>query len=109
MEAVDRSTLDAIAAWATKHEKVRRVWVIGSRAGGTAHEGADLDIALELAPAPDGEETIAEWMVHADEWRAELQSGLRPKVDLQWVDPDTASNETRDAASEGKLLAYERH
>jgi hypothetical protein len=48
-------------------------------------------------------------MAHAEEWRTELQSGLRPKVDLQWVDPDTASNETRDAASEGKLLACEPH
>jgi ketosteroid isomerase-like protein len=45
----------------------------------------------KLIAAPDGEETIAEWMAHAEEWRTELQSGLRPKVDLQWVDPDTAS------------------
>ena len=55
------------------------------------------------------ERSTLEWMAHAGEWRAELQSELRPRVDLQWVDPDTASNEVRDAAAEGKLLAHERH
>lgn len=109
MEAIDRSTLDAIAAWASTHDKVRRVWVLGSRAGGTAREGADLDLALELVPAPDGEDTLAQWMTHAEEWRAQLQAGIGPNVDLQWVDPDTASNELRDRAGEGKVLAYERH
>ncbi len=109
MEAIDRSTLDAIAAWAGKHDEVRRVWVLGSRAAGTADRDDDLDLALEIAPAPAGADTMAQWMTHADRWREELQAGLRPKVDLQWVDPDTASGEVLDAAAEGKLLAYERH
>lgn len=109
MEGIDSRTLEAIAAWAARHDEVRRVWVIGSRAGAAAREGDDLDLALELAPAPDGEETLVRWMTHADAWRSELQARVGPRIDLQWVDPDTASNEVRDAAAQGKTLAYERH
>ena len=109
MEAIERRTLDAIAAWARTHEKVRRVWVIGSRAGGTAQRESDLDVAVELVPVPDSEETLSEWMANADSWRDELQRRVGPKkIDLQWVDADAGSRRTRADAAEGKVLAYER-
>ena len=109
MQAIDRSTLDAIAAWAGKHEEVRRVWVVGSRASGAAGRDDDLDLALEIAPAAEGSDTIAEWMAHDEQWRAELQASVRPRVDLQWVDADIGNGAVRAAADEGKVLAYERH
>jgi predicted nucleotidyltransferase len=108
MEAIERRTLEAIAAWAGKHEKVRRVWVIGSRASGTARPGSDLDIAVELEPTPDGDETLPDWVANAEAWRDELQQHVAPKVDLQWVDPIAGSGATRGEAAEGKVLAYER-
>lgn len=108
MEAVEKQTLDAIAAWARTHEEVRRVWVIGTRAAGTARAGADLDVAVELVPVADSEETLPEWIAHADAWRAELQRRVRPKVDLEWVDADQGSEAIRSEAREGKILAYDR-
>jgi predicted nucleotidyltransferase len=108
MEAIDRQSLEEIAAWASRHGQVRRVWVIGSRARGTARADSDLDIAIELTPVADSEETMPEWVAHAEAWRAELQRRLRPTVDLKWVDADHGSRDTRAAAAEGKLLAYER-
>lgn len=108
MEAIDRQALEAIAAWASRHDEVRRVWVIGSRARGTAQPESDLDVAIELVPVPDSEETMPAWMANAEAWREELQQRVRPKVDLKWVDADHGSPDTRRAAAEGQLLAYER-
>jgi hypothetical protein len=108
MEAVERRTLEEIAAWARTHEEVRRVWVIGRRAAGTAQGDSGLDVAVELVPVADSEETLPKWVANADAWRAELQRRVRPKVDLEWVDADAASSETRREAREGRILAYER-
>jgi predicted nucleotidyltransferase len=108
MEAIESRTLEAIAAWAGTHDKVRRVWVVGSRARGTARPESDLDIAVELEPTPDGDETLPEWVANAEAWRDELQQRVEPKVDLQWVDAIGGSGGTRADAAEGKVLAYER-
>ncbi len=89
-----------LARWAAEHPQIRRVWVSAGR------NGAPLDIALELAPVGDSEETFSVWMARADAWRAQLASRLPCAVELEWIDPDANLNVRR--ARDTRTLVYER-
>lgn len=69
-----------IVEWAAAHPKIRRVWVFGS---GT-------DVAVELQPVADSEETLPVWMANCEQWRRELQDRTGQAVRLEWRDPDVA-------------------
>jgi len=99
---------DAIARWAATNPYIRRVWVYGSRAKGTHRPDSDIDIAVELEPVADSEEALTVWMAHAGAWRWQLQSGISPKVDLEWFDPDGTTRVVEAGLDEAKVLIYER-
>jgi hypothetical protein len=82
----------ALIAWAEAVPRIRRVWVTGDR-----------DMAIELEPVPDSEESIQVWIAHAEEWQLQLERCTGSHVDLEWFDPDV------DAPLSGKaFLAYDR-
>ena len=92
----------SIASWAAQHPQIRRVWMLLA-----AKEGR-VDVALELAPVGDSEETFGVWMARADKWRSQLESRLPFAVDLEWIDPDGASRAARVRTGEARTLVYER-
>jgi len=96
----------AIAGWAEHVPKVRRVWVFDRRVPHDSH--ARVDVALELEPVPDGEETIAAWIANADRWSHELGQRTGLTVGLEWIDPNAETQETRTILDEPKVLVYER-
>ena len=49
----------ALVAWAESNPRVRRVWVYGGDSRRNERRDTDLDLAIELAPAVDGDESIA--------------------------------------------------
>jgi uncharacterized protein len=102
------SWAEAIARWAADNPRIRRVWVYGSRANGTPRPDSDLDLAVELEPVGDSEETLSVWLAHEGAWHAELQNRISPKVDLEWFDPDGGMTPVRAALDKGKTLVYER-
>ena len=79
-----------ITDWAAARPRIRRVWM----------SGAD-QIALELEPVADSEETLAVWIANCGKWHAELEARLGRPVSLAWLDPDAA---WRDPVEE---LVYE--
>jgi hypothetical protein len=83
---------EAIAEWASRHPRIRRVWSSAPQ------------LALELEPVGDSEETFAVWIAHAERWRAELRAQIDPAIELAWLDADGATA----APAEGRLLVYER-
>ena len=92
-----------LAAWAASNPRIRRVWLFPWDSRRNARGNADLDIAIEMEPVPDSEETIAYWIAHAEEWQAELEKRVGANVDLDWFDPDV------DAPLGAKaVLAYDR-
>jgi predicted nucleotidyltransferase len=94
---------EQLAAWADSNPRIRRVWLFDSDAKRNAKSDTDLDIAIEMEPVPDSEETIAFWIAHAEEWQAELEKCFGSHVDLEWFDPDV------DAPLGDKaILAYDR-
>ena len=108
MTGIESSVADSIARWAADNPKVRRVWVFGSRATGTYRTDSDIDIAVELEPVADSEETLTRWIVHADLWESQLQSRVALKVDLEWFDADGSTPAIEAGLNDAKVLIYER-
>src|SRR5690348_6549573 len=94
---------EALVQWAESNPRVRRVWVYGGDAPRNERRDTDLDVAIELAPAVDGDETLALWITNADKWHDELEECTGTTVDLEWFDP-----ETDGALDVSARLAYER-
>ncbi len=95
---------DAIAQWASGEPSIRRVWIFGARPSSPPRPGTRLDVAVELAPVPDSEETLGVWFANSDRWRAQLEKRIAPGVDLEWLDPDGRD----DGTARSRTLVYER-
>jgi len=102
MDRYDGGKRDALVRWAEAHPRVRRVWVYGAASPRNETRDTDLDVAIELAPVVDGDETLALWMANAEKWHGELEESTGTRVDLEWFDPDTDT--PMDASAR---LAYE--
>lgn len=108
MSGVSNAVRTVVAEWARANPKVRRVWVYGSRVKGTHRPDSDIDIAVELQPVGDSEETLAVWMAHCNQWQSELQARIGPTVVLEWFDPDGATTTIQATLDEASMLIYER-
>lgn len=108
MTGLEDNLADSIARWAAEHLEVRRVWLFGSRAKGSHRPDSDVDIAIELEPVADSEETITQWIAHCDSWEAQLQRLSVQKIDLEWFDPDGSTPSIEAGLNEAKVLVYER-
>jgi predicted nucleotidyltransferase len=97
-----------ILAWAQSTPLIRRVWVYGSHARGTPSADSALDIAVELEPVPDSEETLPVWIANSGKWQSQLQRDTALTVDLDWFDPDGSTLKLQNALSECGILIYER-
>lgn len=107
MTGMESSVTDSIAQWAAERPEVRRVWALGNRVKVTQHPDS-IDIAVELEPVGDSEETLTRWIAYADLWKSQLQSRVDSKVDLQWFDPDGSTPTTEAGLVEARVLIYER-
>jgi predicted nucleotidyltransferase len=108
MIALESDVCTAISDWAESTPRVRRVWLFGSRAGDTYRDECDIDIALEIEPVGDSEETLAVWMVNSEKWQAQLQQHTNLEVDLEWFDPDGSTPKVHHALREASILLYDR-
>jgi len=108
MAGIENNITDSIAQWAAERPEVRRVWIFGSRAKGTHRPDSDIDIAVELEPVGDSEETLTRWIAYGDLWKSQLQSRIGPRVGLEWFDPDGSTPTIEAGLIEAKVLIYER-
>ena len=102
MSGIGNGTAETIARWAAENPKVRRVWVLGGA------RAPRLDLAIELEPVADSEESLAVWMAHADEWRAALRERVSAGVEVSWIDADGATRSIPEVLDEPKVLGYDR-
>ena len=107
MNGIANDVQKTLSDWAEQNPKVRRVWVFGSRAQGTHRPDSDLDIALELEPVADSEETLVVWLANSERWRTQLQERISLPVDLEWFDPNGGTGDIRAALDQAKTLIYE--
>ena len=83
------------------------MWLFGNRADTRAPDGR-IDIALELQPVADSEETMTVWMANCDRWRSELETRVGRTVELDWLDPDGATRTAQAGSGEFRRLVYQR-
>ncbi len=98
---------ETIAQWAAQHRRIRRVWLVGDAAKGARAPGEGVDIAVEVEPVGDSEETLAVWLANEGAWQAQLRNRLSRSVALEWVDTD-GTRTTESMRDEAKLLVYDR-
>ena len=60
---------EALAQWAASKPTIGALYVFGSYAAGTANAGSDLDLAFDFVGV---DESLAELIVNALPWKAEL-------------------------------------
>lgn len=99
---------EMLAEWAAGNSKIRRVWAFGNGAEVAPGPNDDLDIAVELQPVADSEETLVAWLANCARWRRELQARTGRTVHLDWLDPDGGMRTIHAGAELTKLLVYER-
>jgi len=107
MSGNDEDVRNAILAWVKSSPRVRRAWVLGNSAGEPRGPDAGVDVAIEIEPVADSEETAAVWMANADTWRSQLQQQVRPEARLHWFDPDGSTPGVKQLL-DAKDLLYER-
>jgi len=108
MSGIEKSVVDSIVRWAAEIPELRRVWMTQSRAKGGHRPDSDIDIAIELEPVGDSEETLTRWLFHAHLWESQLQRRIAAKIDLEWFDPDGSTHTIEAGLNEAKALVYER-
>jgi hypothetical protein len=104
----------AVTAWAVGERLVRRIYLFGSRAKGTARPDSDIDLAIlhdidpEVASTchPPEDAHMWTWMVHSERWIAELQSRVG-QVHVQQVDRESRKIVV-PALKECRLCLYRR-
>ena len=108
MSAPGEDFRNYLTEWAESQPRVRRLWIFGSRAQGNARPDSDLDLAVEIEPVADSEETLPYWMTCSERWQSELQRRSEHPVDLDWFDPDGSTPRVARAIREGSILLYDR-
>jgi len=92
-----------LAAWASRRNAIRELWLFGSQAMGHAGHESDVDIAVALmAPKGKHDWALAEYIAKGDEWQRELSAIVGRHVSLEAIVPGTP--EDTMVRQRGKLL-----
>lgn len=98
-----------LVQWAVPKRQIKRLWLFGSRVGGTAKLDSDIDIALELFHEPDWEMSVVDlWEKYGDVWREELAQLLPWNVDLEFFDPKGSTPNLALYLNARSLLVFDR-
>jgi hypothetical protein len=103
-----RDMADSIARWAAGTPRIRRVWLFANGARREAPGNGQIEVAVELEPVGDSEETLAIWMANAGSWQSQLRNRVSTALELEWFDPDGGAAEIQTRLNEEKALVYER-
>ncbi|MGZ5091329.1 MAG: hypothetical protein ACXWIP_09050 [Burkholderiales bacterium] len=99
---------NTLTQWAEDTPRIRRLWIIGGPTTDSPEPDGDIDIAVEIEPVGDSEETLTLWMVNSETWHAQLQQQISLQVDLEWFDPDGSTPKVLGALRERGVLVYDR-
>ena len=108
MSRVESELRKTIVSWAETTPRIRRVWALGSSAKASTHADDGVNLAIEVEPVADSEETISVWIANGEKWRSQLQQRAGRAINLEWLDPDGSTPAIKQALNSGADLMYER-
>src|SRR3569623_35380 len=82
MNSIPPGDVEAIQNWAASIPVIKRVWIFGSRARGTARPSSDLDIAVEHDTLRGDSNAFTTVIGEAENWR-HIQTRVGLTVDLE--------------------------
>src|SRR3569623_2040407 len=82
MNSIPPGDVEAIQNWAASIPVIKRVWIFGSRARGTARPNSDLDIAVEHDSLRGDSNAFTTVIGEAENWR-HIQTRVGLTVDLE--------------------------
>lgn len=91
---------EKLAAWGSSKPFVKKIVLFGSRVSGISHKNgqapsadSDLDIAIEIEPIDNDDNSLTSWICESKNWELEITKLLELptgiKIDLQRIDHDT--------------------
>jgi uncharacterized protein len=101
-----RPAAEALHGWAASKPFLRRLWIFGSRARGTARSDSDLDVAIEIDPVGNDENAYTSFVGDAGSWRNELQPLLTYELHLKWY--DKSNRPVWNGVNSDGIQVYER-
>ena len=107
MSTVSNNVGSTIIAWSEAIPVIRRGWLVGD-AKAPYRAGNEINVAIEVEPVGDSEETLVLWLACSSQWQAQLQEQMRLPVTLQWFDLDGSTPKVYGAVAETGVLIYER-
>ena len=107
MSTKSNDVCSTIVAWAQAIPVIRRGWLVGGAAS-RYRRGDEINLAIEVEPVADSEETLVLWLANSDQWQSQLLEQTRLPVSLEWFDLDGRTPKVRGALSEVGGLIYER-
>lgn len=100
--------VDQLRAWALGRLYVKRMWIYGSRATGTALPQSDLDVAIEIDPVGNDEDSLDSIVSERCHWVAQLQPHLPYTLHLEWYDPKGRNAVVQHAVEVDGILIFDR-
>ena len=97
---------EKLAIWGSLKPFVKKIMLFGSRVSGISHKSgqpplanSDLDVAVEIEPIGNDDNSFTSWISEAKNWEEEISKLLNLpagiKIDLQRLDHDTPHTNER--------------
>jgi hypothetical protein len=106
MTTVSNDVCNTIVAWAQAIPVIRRGWLVGDAS--RYCPGDEINLAIEVEPVGDSEETLVLWLANSDRWQSQLLEQTRLPVSLEWFDLDGSTPKVRGVLPKAGALIYER-
>lgn len=108
MTTLGSDVRNAVLSWAESTPLIRRGWLFDARAQRSYRSDGDINIAIEVEPVGDSEETLVLWIANAAAWQSQLQEKTGQPLYLEWFDPDGNTRDVGGVPAEAAVLIYER-
>ena len=105
---VEPLPIPAISNWAQSQPLIRRLFLFGSYAKGTATSSSDIDLAVEIDDVVAMGEPMAQYIINRKTWQQEMERLLNRKVDLQFYSTDGSTAVEGYVEEAGTLLIFAR-